>query len=87
MLVPLRGLQPANVSSLPDNNLQVKPAVRGAECGALAPETGENRPATVQAVPSPLAAIAQALANLSADERAKLAAMLTGNADGKDGNR
>ena len=82
-MVPLRGLQPADVSSLSDNNLRLPPAARGAECGALAPETGENRPATVQVAPSPLAALTQAIANLSADDRAKLAAMLTGDKGGK----
>ena len=84
-LVTLTGSETLPVKSLSYNDLQKSPEKSCAESGALSGETGTNRPATVQTAPSPLAALTQAIANLSADDRAKLAAMLTGDANRKEG--
>jgi hypothetical protein len=85
-MVTLTGSETLPVKGLSYNDLQISPEKSCAESGALPAKTDENSPATVQAAPSPLTAIAQALANLSADDRAKLAAMLVQGNDGKGRN-
>lgn len=86
-LVPLRGLTPPDVTSLPDSKLRLPPAERGAKCDSVSVETGVDCPTTAQVASSPLAAIAQAIASLSADDRARLAAMLAQDGGEKGGSR
>ena len=57
----------------------------GDKAAGAAQDIGTVAKADAAAVPTPLEAIAQALAGLSADDRAKLAAMLTQADGGKDG--
>jgi len=83
-LVRSRGVEPANVTTIPANDLQNQPETGGAECGALSADSGPAAPAAAPVdLPPDVADLARRLAALPEAVRASLLAGVKA-ADTKD---
>lgn len=81
ILVGPLGLEPRTLTNDSSSNLRNTPQQSGAESGALSHSTEQADNGSDRTDANGLAALAQAIANLSADDRAKLVDMLTGMKD------